>query len=103
MNTEVMFSSKTDLWATPQEFFDELNKEFAFTTDVCAIPENQSANGSSLLKWTDLNRSGTEYAGAILHMERKLASGSRKQVNLLALSSDFCQLVLIRNGSMNIF
>lgn len=40
MNTEVMFSSKTDLWATPQEFFDELNKEFAFTTDVCAIPEN---------------------------------------------------------------
>lgn len=40
MNTEVMFSSKTDLWATPQEFFDELNKEFSFTTDVCAIPEN---------------------------------------------------------------
>lgn len=40
MNTEVMFSSKTDLWATPQGFFDELNKEFAFTTDVCAIPEN---------------------------------------------------------------
>lgn len=40
MNTEVMWSSKTDLWATPQGFFDELNKEFAFTTDVCAIPEN---------------------------------------------------------------
>lgn len=36
MNTEVMFSSKTDQWATPQNFFDELNKEFNFTLDPCA-------------------------------------------------------------------
>lgn len=35
-----MFSSKTDLWSTPQEFFDKLNDEFHFTLDVCAIPEN---------------------------------------------------------------
>lgn len=40
MNTEVMFSSKTDMWATPQAFFDQLNEEFHFTVDVCAIPEN---------------------------------------------------------------
>lgn len=40
MNTEVMFSSKTDMWATPQGFFDQLNEEFHFTVDVCAIPEN---------------------------------------------------------------
>lgn len=37
---DVMFSSKTDLWATPQDFFDELNNEFHFTLDACAIPEN---------------------------------------------------------------
>lgn len=36
MNTEVMFSSKTDQWATPQDFFDKLNKEFNFTLDPCA-------------------------------------------------------------------
>lgn len=36
MNTEVMFSSQTDQWATPQDFFDELNKEFHFTLDPCA-------------------------------------------------------------------
>lgn len=35
-----MFSSKTDLWETPQDFFDTLNTEFHFTVDVCAIPEN---------------------------------------------------------------
>lgn len=40
MNTEVMFSSRTDLWSTPQEFFDKLNDEFQFTLDVCALPEN---------------------------------------------------------------
>lgn len=40
MNTELMFSSKTDLWATPQYFFDELDSEFHFTLDACATPEN---------------------------------------------------------------
>lgn len=40
MNNAVMFSSKTDLWETPQDFFESLNKEFHFTLDVCALPEN---------------------------------------------------------------
>lgn len=40
MNKELMFSSKTDLWETPQELFDELNQEFHFTLDVCATAEN---------------------------------------------------------------
>ncbi len=40
MNTDLMFSSKTDLWATPQDFFDKLNQEFDFNLDVCALPEN---------------------------------------------------------------
>lgn len=36
----ILFSSKTDLWSTPQSLFDELNKEYHFTLDVCALPEN---------------------------------------------------------------
>lgn len=40
MNTNVMFSSATDLWETPQEFFDKLDKEFGFDVDVCATAEN---------------------------------------------------------------
>ena len=40
MNTEVMFSSKTDLWETPQKFFDKLDAEFHFSLDVCAVPDN---------------------------------------------------------------
>lgn len=40
MNKDLMFSSKTDMWETPQDLFDKLNKEFNFTLDVCALPEN---------------------------------------------------------------
>lgn len=40
MNRDAMFSSKTDVWETPQTFFDELNREFHFTCDVCAVPQN---------------------------------------------------------------
>ena len=40
MNTELMFSSKSDLWETPQDLFDKLNAEFRFTLDVCATADN---------------------------------------------------------------
>lgn len=35
-----LFTSNTDLWATPQVFFDEMNREFGFELDVCATDEN---------------------------------------------------------------
>jgi phage N-6-adenine-methyltransferase len=35
-----LFTSKTDLWATPQDFFDKMNEEFSFEIDVCANVEN---------------------------------------------------------------
>lgn len=35
-----MFTSKTDMRATPQDFFDKLNDEFKFNLDPCATPEN---------------------------------------------------------------
>lgn len=37
---QALFSSATDLWATPQDFFDNLNAEFHFTLDPCALPSN---------------------------------------------------------------
>jgi len=37
---KVHFSSKTDDWYTPQDFYDKLNSEFNFTLDVCASIEN---------------------------------------------------------------
>ncbi len=40
MNTDLMFSSKSVVWETPQDLFSKLNAEFEFTLDVCALPEN---------------------------------------------------------------
>lgn len=39
-NMAVHFSSETDVWATPQGFFDRLNAEFHFDVDVCANDDN---------------------------------------------------------------
>ena len=36
----IHFSSATDMWSTPQEFFDQLDSEFGFTLDVCSTHEN---------------------------------------------------------------
>jgi phage N-6-adenine-methyltransferase len=36
----IHFSSKTDMWATPQAFFDKYNEIYKFDIDVCAIAEN---------------------------------------------------------------
>lgn len=37
---KVMLSSKSNEWATPQDLFNNLNKEFIFTLDPCATKEN---------------------------------------------------------------
>ena len=44
MNTSLMFSSKTDLWSTPQEFYNKLNEEFNFNLDPCASNENHKCD-----------------------------------------------------------
>lgn len=36
----VHYSSKTPVWETPQDFFDDLNSRYRFDLDVCALPEN---------------------------------------------------------------
>lgn len=42
--SKIMFSSNSDEWATPQEVFDELNKEFDFNLDPCATSENHKCD-----------------------------------------------------------
>ena len=40
MNSKALFSSRTDEWSTPQNIFEELNKEFYFNLDPCATKDN---------------------------------------------------------------
>ena len=37
---KVHYSSKSNEWSTPQDFYDQLNAEFSFTLDPCATHEN---------------------------------------------------------------
>lgn len=40
MNTDVMFSSASDLWATPQALYDQYHKFYQFTLDAAANEMN---------------------------------------------------------------
>lgn len=40
MNNGTIYSSKTDMWATPIELFKMLDMEFHFTLDPCCTHEN---------------------------------------------------------------
>ena len=63
-NIDVMYSSKSDEWATPQDIYDSLDSEFGFNLDPCATAENhkcetyftQTDNGLSK------NWGGTKYS-----------------------------------------
>ena len=39
MNNDLMFSSKSDEYSTPIDFFEKLNAEFHFTLDPCCTEE----------------------------------------------------------------
>jgi hypothetical protein len=83
--SECLYSSRSEEWPTPQDFFDRLNEEFHFTLDPCAtakkrgVFENEIAilmgSNSEFLKetrqmatWLDVERlylSWKNYAGAL--------------------------------------
>lgn len=79
MNTDVMFSSKTDQWATPQDFFDQLDAEFHFDLDPCADESNHKTERYFTKEMDGLSQNwgGVEYF-AILRMVEILLNGLRK-------------------------
>jgi site-specific DNA-methyltransferase (adenine-specific) len=55
-----MFSSQSNEWSTPQDFYDKLNQEFKFTLDPCATSNNHkckkyytSADNGLKQSWVD--------------------------------------------------
>jgi phage N-6-adenine-methyltransferase len=39
-----LYSSRSEEWPTPQDFFNTLNEEFSFTLDPCATRTNRKCN-----------------------------------------------------------
>lgn len=90
-----MFSSKSDLWETPQAFFDELNLEFGFQTNVCALPENAKCeafytpeqDGLSQ-EWTGVCWCNPPYGRQIGKWVKKAAESDATVVMLLPARTD---------------
>jgi hypothetical protein len=79
MNNKLMFSSATDLWATPPEFFEELDREFHFNLDPCANEQNHKTPRFYTKEDDGLTKDwgGPEYSATRLTAERP-GNGSRK-------------------------
>lgn len=78
MNISVMFSSASDNWATPQELFNQLNNEFAFTLDPCASADNAKCAQYYTKEQDGLKQNwGGRECFAILRMVEILANGLR--------------------------
>lgn len=95
MNNAVMFSSKTDMWETPKDFFDELDKEFHFTCDVCAIKENAKCakyytpeQDGLKQEWDGVCWMNPPYGKAIGKWVKKAAESKTTVVCLLPATTD---------------
>jgi phage N-6-adenine-methyltransferase len=92
MDVAVHFSSATEMWATPQEFFDGLDTEFGFQMDVCAIAENAKCarfftpqeNGLAQ-EWSGVCWMNPPYGRAIGHWMRKAYESSQAGATVVCL------------------
>ena len=81
-NMAVHYSSKTDDWATPQDFFDQLNNEFHFTLDPCADEQNHKCKKFYTKEQDGLSRDwGGTPCSVILPTAERLVSGSNIHTN----------------------
>lgn len=56
MLNQGMMTSNSNEWATPQELFDVLNKEFNFTLDPCSTHENAKCSKHYTINENGLNQ-----------------------------------------------
>jgi phage N-6-adenine-methyltransferase len=81
--SNVHFSSKTDLWATPQEFFDKYNALYGFNLDVCANQNNAKCSNFFSIEDNGLEQEwrgscwmNPPYGREIIHWIRKAYESS---------------------------
>ena len=84
LNTGMMSSNK-DTWETPNDLFCDLDKEFGFTLDVCALPNNAKcrkyfspSNDGLLQAWDGVCWMNPPYGRAIGHWIKKAYLESRR-------------------------
>lgn len=101
MITQGLFTSTTDEWATPQDFFDQLDQEFHFKLDVCANDENHKCAKYFTKADDGLNMDwGGMLFGATHLMAERLANGWQNVPITKELLLCSCRHEQIRGGFM---
>lgn len=72
MAKNVHFSSETPEWATPPDFFRELDEEFGFTLDPCATAANTKCSRFFTIESDGLSQS---WKGAVVFMNPPYGRG----------------------------
>jgi len=92
MNSNLMFSSKTDMWSTPQSFFDKWNEKFNFNLDVCASVENAKCkrffteeDNGLIQKWEGICWMNPPYGRQIKHWIKKAYEESKGGATVVCL------------------
>ena len=89
---DVHFSSKTDLWYTPEDFYQKYNSVYNFETDVCATDENakcekyftEETDGLSQ-KWEGVCWMNPPYGRAISKWMKKAYESSLEGATVVCL------------------
>jgi len=100
-----LFTSNTDLWATPQDFYDSLNKEFNFTLDPCATHDNKKCERYYTSEDDGLSKNwgGAKQCFVTRLMAKRLANGLRSVLNQIPLWLHYCPPERIHVGSMTTY
>lgn len=95
MISKALYSSKTDLWETPQDLFDSLNGVYHFDTDVCALPDNAKCShfytpeqDGLAQEWTGVCWCNPPYGREIGKWVKKAALSDATVVMLLPARTD---------------
>ena len=87
--------NRTDIWSTPQDFFDKLNAVFKFDLDVCALPENAKcerffspADDGLKQEWTGTCWMNPPYGRKIKPLAAEKVAELERQIQPLLFSED---------------
>lgn len=95
MNTDLLFSSKTVDWETPQDLFDRLNAIHHFEIDLCATADNTKCeryfspeDDALAQEWTGVCWCNPPYGRQVGKWVQKAAQSKAKVVMLLFARTD---------------
>lgn len=78
MQTATMFSSKSDNWATPQSFYEDLDREFNFNLDPCADSQNHKCENYYTAEDDGLSQNWGVAKSSVIRLTAILRRGLRR-------------------------